>query len=118
MVLSCCVCRSNAKIDRNLSFHLFLKDKKKKAKWMELLCLKEVKIWHRVCSLHFNKNIYRVCDDESPYNCLLSEAVPQKYNIVSVGFAELQDSNDETSTLSVSYTECTVSSAETPKYKR
>jgi len=57
---------------------------------MKLLCLNEVKTWHRVCSLHFNKNDYRICDDESPYNCLLSKAVPQKYNIVSVGFAELQ----------------------------
>jgi len=39
-------------------FKGFLKTKKKKAKSMELLYLKEVKTWHRVCSLHFNKNDY------------------------------------------------------------
>ncbi|XP_060844435.1 uncharacterized protein LOC132924255 [Rhopalosiphum padi] len=118
MVLKCCVCRSNAKSDRNLSFHSFPKDKKKKAKWMEFLCLKEVMTWHRVCSLHFNKNDYKVCEENSPYNCLLSEATPQNYNIVSVGLAELQDSSVETSLLSVSYSESTESSAEKPKCKR
>ncbi|XP_022174881.1 uncharacterized protein LOC111036908 [Myzus persicae] len=118
MVLRCCVCGSNAKNNHNLSFHSFPKDKKKKAKWIESLCLNEVKTWHRVCSLHFIKNDYRVCNEDSPYNCLTSGAIPQKYDVVSVGFVELQDSNVETPLLSVSYSEPTESSAATPKCKK
>jgi len=57
---------------------------------MEILHLNEVKTWHRVCSLHFDKNNYRVRDDKSMYNRLLFEAIPQNYNIVSVGFSEPQ----------------------------